>query len=319
MNLPTSYDFIKESFHPFSEVAASLEGFPRKIKIIVNPNAGGGKGRKLFPLLRQKLLDRKIPFHLQFSESAEHVTHLARQAQREGYNLIVSCGGDGTAHRALQAMVGSRCVLGLIPLGDGNDFPINLGIVEDLDPACDLPKKGKVRKIDVIQVNSDQYMVGVGGVGFDSEVNALANRLTRFLSGKSRYVLPVFYKTLVYQPKEITLGMDNETMEGRILMVAFGNIRSYGKGMQITPLAEPDDGLLDVCWIDPVKTFRFYRFFPTVFAGEHLELPEVHYYRSSIARVESSVPMDLYGDGEFLCQTPFTLRVLPQALRVLVP
>ncbi len=126
-------------------------------------------------------------------------------------------------------------------------------------------------------------------------------------------------KTITYRPKEISLRLDNENLQGPILMVAFGNIKSYGKGMQITPLAEPDDGLLDVCWIDPVKTFRLYRFFPTVFAGEHINMPEVHYYRSSIARVESLVPLDLYGDGEFLGQTPFTLRVLPQALRVLGP
>jgi diacylglycerol kinase (ATP) len=296
-----------------------LEEIPRKIKIIVNPKAGGGKGRKMFPLLRQKLLDRKISFHLQFSESAEHITHLARQAQGEGYNLIISCGGDGTAHHALQAMVGSRGVMGFIPLGTGNDFPGNLGIGENLDFACDLLLKGKVRKMDVIQVNSGPYMAGVGGVGFDSEVNAIANKLSRFLSGKAAYVLPVLLKTITYRPKEISLRLDNENLQGPILMVAFGNIKSYGKGMQITPLAEPDDGLLDVCWIDPVKTFRLYRFFPTVFAGEHITMPEVHYYRSSIARVESLVPLDLYGDGELLGQTPFTLRVLPQALRVLVP
>ena len=296
-----------------------LEEIPRKIKIIVNPKAGGGKGRKMFPLLRQKLLDRKISFHLQFSESAEHITHLARQAQGEGYNLIISCGGDGTAHHALQAMVGSRGVMGFIPLGTGNDFPGNLGIGENLDFACDLLLKGKVRKMDVIQVNSGPYMAGVGGVGFDSEVNAIANKLSRFLSGKAAYVLPVLLKTITYRPKEISLRLDNENLQGPILMVAFGNIKSYGKGMQITPLAEPDDGLLDVCWIDPVKTFRLYRFFPTVFAGEHITMPEVHYYRSSIAWVESLVPLDLYGDGELLGQTPFTLRVLPQALRVLVP
>jgi YegS/Rv2252/BmrU family lipid kinase len=309
----------KETTSPLGGGVPSLEAIPRKIKIIVNPNAGGGKGRKLFPLLRQKLLDRKISFYLQFSENAEHVTHLARQAQGEGYDVIVSCGGDGTAHRALQTMVGSRFILGFIPLGSGNDFPRNLGIPEDLDFACDLLMTGKVRKIDVIQVNSGEYMAGVGGVGFDSEVNAIANRLTRFLGGKAAYVLPVLYKTFVYQPKEISLRLDNETAEGPVLMVAFGNIKSYGKGMQITPLAEPDDGLLDVCWIDPVKKFRLVRFFPTVFRGEHIEMPEVHYYRSTSARVESSIPMDFYGDGELIGKTPFTLRLLPQALRVLVP
>jgi diacylglycerol kinase (ATP) len=296
-----------------------LEEILRKIKIIVNPEAGGGKGRDLFPLLRQKLLDRKISFHLQFSENAEHVTQLARQAQGEGCNVIVSCGGDGTAHQALQAMVGDHMVLAFIPLGSGNDFPRNLGIPEDLDFACDILQKGKIRKIDVIQVNSARYMAGVGGIGFDSEVNAIANRLTRFVSAKAAYILPVLYKTLVYRPKKVSLRMDSQALEGPVLMVAFGNIKSYGKGMQITPLAEPDDGLLDVCWIDPVKKFRLYRFFPTVFTGEHMNMPEVRYFRTPNVQVESSVPMDFYGDGEFLCQTPFTLRVLPQALRVLVP
>jgi diacylglycerol kinase (ATP) len=296
-----------------------LDLIPRKIKIIVNPNAGGGRGRKLFPVLRQKLLDRNISFHLQFSESAEHVTHLARQAQSEGYNIVTACGGDGTAHRALQAMVGNRSTLAFIPVGSGNDFSVNLGIPDDLDFACDLLTKGKVRKIDVIQVNSDRYMAGVGGVGFDSEVTFLANRLSRFISGKATYVLPVLYKTLVYQPKIISLQLDNETLQGPVLMVAFGNIKSYGKGMKITPLAEPDDGLFDVCWIDPVKKFRLLRFFPTVFRGEHTEMPEVYYCRSTSARVESSFPLDFYADGEFICQTPFLLRLVPQALRVLVP
>jgi diacylglycerol kinase (ATP) len=162
-------------------------------------------------------------------------------------------------------------------------------------------------------------MGGVGGIGFDSEVNAVSNRISRYAGGKAAYVLPVLLKTFTYQPKEITLQLDDERVQGKALMVAFGNIKSYGKGMQITPFAEPDDGLLDVCWVDPVGTFRLLRFFPTVFKGEHIEMPEVHYYRASAVQVETPAPMDFYGDGEYICKTPFTLRVLPQALRVLVP
>ena len=99
---------------------------------------GAGKARKLFPLLRQKLLDRQISFHLQFSESPDHLIHLTRQSLGEGYNLIVACGGDGTTHLALQSLVGEKAVLGFIPLGTGNDIPQNLGIDDDLDSSCDL-------------------------------------------------------------------------------------------------------------------------------------------------------------------------------------
>jgi diacylglycerol kinase (ATP) len=209
--------------------------------------------------------------------------------------------------------------MGIIPLGTGNDFAGNLGIAEDLDFACDLLLKGKVRRIDLIQVDSGPYIAVVGGVGFDSEVNALANKCSRYLPGKAAYVLPVLLKSVTYRSKNISLRLDDENVQGPILMVAFGNMKSYGRGMQITPLAAMDDGLLDVCWIDPVNPFRLCRFFPTVFAGEHIKMPEVRYYRSAHVRVESSVPLDLYGDGEFLGRTPFTLRVLRQSLGVLVP
>jgi len=291
----------------------------RKIKIIVNPNAGGGKSREFFPALRQKLLEQNIPFHLQFSEGPEHVGYLARQALQEGYELIVSAGGDGTAHRILQFLVGNSGVLGFIPLGRGNDLPKNLGVLEDLDHACDLLRNGRVRTMDVVEVNRGQYFAGVGGIGFDAEVNALANRLNRYLKGDWAYTLPAYAKTLLYRPKQISLETDQEFRQGPILTVAFGNIRTYGKGMQITPMAEPDDGAFDVCWIDPVKKLRLYRFFPTIYTGSHLDFPEVHYFQAACARVESSVPMFLYGDGERICQTPFTLQIRSRALNVLVP
>lgn len=295
------------------------ENTARRIKVILNPSAGGGRGKKIFPLLRQKLLERHVLFQIEFSENAQHATFLAHQAQSAGFNVIASAGGDGTAHYILQALVGKRPALAFIPLGTGNDFPHNLGIGDDLEIACDILSHGKIRRIDVIQINSGPYIAGVGGIGFDSEVNALANRLSRFLKGKAAYVIPVLLKILTYRPKKITLRLDQEIIRGSILMVAFGNIKSYGKGMHITPLAELDDGYLDVCWIDPVRIFRLYRFFPLVFSGEHIEMPEVRYFRSRTVQIFSDSPLNFYGDGEFICQTPCSMRVLPRALRVLVP
>lgn len=292
---------------------------PRRIKVILNPAAGGGRAQKLFPLIKQKLLERQVSFQIQFSENAQHAAFLARQAQSEGFNVIASAGGDGTAHYIMQALVGRRPALGLIPLGRGNDFPHNLGIGEDLEIALDTLINGKIRRIDVMQINSGPYIAGVGGIGLDAEVNALANKWGRFFKSKAAYVFPVLLKILSYKPKEITLRLDQEVIEGPILMVAFGNIKSYGKGMHITPLAEMDDGFLDVCWIEPVQIYRLYRFFPLVFSGEHIDMPEVHYYRATEVQVNSVCPLDLYGDGEFICRTPFSLRLIPQALRVLVP
>jgi len=291
----------------------------RKIKIIVNPNAGRGKARASFPLLRQKLLERNLPFHLQFSENPDHLLYLGRQALQEGYDIVVSAGGDGTAHRILQPLVGNAAVLGFLPLGRGNDLAKNLGLPEDLDGACDLLRNGRVRRIDVIEVNGAHYIAGVGTIGFDAEVLALSKRISPYLRGDSAYTLPIFYKTFFYRPKAVSLKTDQESRQGPILLLAFGNIKTYGRGMQIAPMAEPDDGAFDVCWIDPIKALRRNRFFETVWSGSHLDFPEVHYSQATSAEVESALPLGLFGDGEWICQTPFTLQIRPKALHVLVP
>ncbi len=291
----------------------------KKTAIILNPHAGSGKARKILPLLRRKLAERSISFDLQLSDNAEHATYLARRALAAGCGIIAACGGDGTTHRVTQALVGTPAVLGVIPVGRGNDFPRNLGIPEDLDSCLDVLQTGNVRQVDVVRVNSDQYMIGVGGTGFDSEVNAISNNLNGYIKGSLAYLLPALLKMLTYESKTISLELPGQKLGGPVFMVAFGNIKSYGKGMRITPLAKPDDGLLDVCWVDPIKMLRLYRFFPTVYSGKHIHLPEVRYFQTSSARVESAVPMDLYGDGEFLCRTPFSLQVLPRVLRILVP
>ena len=89
--------------------------------------------------------------------------------------------------------------------------------------------------------------------------------------------------------------------------------------MYITPHAEIDDGLLDVCLISKINKLKLLYAFPRVFKGTHTELSEVKSYRSRCLSVESEAPLDLYGDGEFICKTPFSLEVVHRALSVVAP
>ena len=101
------------------------------------------------------------------------------------------------------------------------------------------------------------------------------------------------------------------------MFVAFGNAQSYGGGMRITPQARLDDGRLDVCFVRRVNKARLLRLFPTVFSGKHLAIKEVEYFQAERARVETESPLDVYADGEFICQTPVEMTVAPKAMRVL--
>jgi diacylglycerol kinase family enzyme len=109
-----------------------------------------------------------------------------------------------------------------------------------------------------------------------------------------------------------------EALQGPATLVAFANASSYGHGMKMAPRARLDDGRLDVCFVRQTTKRRLLRFFPSVFSGGHLGLPEVEYRQTEWLRVESERPMAVYADGEYVCETPVEVRVVPKGLKVIV-
>lgn len=290
-----------------------------KTKVIINPTAGNHKCKKLSPLLKSKLLEKGIAHHFSFSQYSGHIEELALQAIRQGYEKIIVCGGDGTIHEAINALVGSDVLLGVLPLGTGNDFARNLGIKEDLDFACRVLDQGKVRKVDVVKVNGSRYYGSVGGIGFDSEVASLANRYKKFSSGINIYTLSILAKLFTYKFKNVEITYDTESYKGEILMAAFGNTEWYGGGINITPTALMDDGWLDICIVDKINKAKLLLLFPSAFKGNHIKFSEVNLHRAKNISISSETPLQLLGDGEIICQTPVSLEVVPQALKVIAP
>ena len=86
-----------------------------------------------------------------------------------------------------------------------------------------------------------------------------------------------------------------------------------------SPQAKADDGQLDVCVIGGMDPFKLACMFPTVYFGRHLSVREVQYFQSERARVETAVPLDIYADGEYVCQTPVEISVQRGLLKVITP
>jgi len=290
-----------------------------KTQVILNPTAGNYKCKRAFPALKSKLLERGIAHNFCFSRYSGHITELALKAKSQGFENIIVCGGDGTVHEAINALVGSDVKLGVLPLGRGNDFARNLGIKEDLDFACDVLYQGKVRKVDVVKVNGSRYYGSVGGIGFDSEVASWANRYKKFAPGINTYILGILVKLPTFKFKKVEITYDKETYQGEILMAAFGNTECYGGGINITPNALMDDGWLDICIVDKINKVKLLFLFPSTFKGNHTKFPEVKLYRAKSISINSETPLQLLGDGEIICQTPVSLKVVPQALKVIAP
>ncbi len=254
-------------------------------------------------------------------------------------DAVVIFGGDGTIHRHLPALVRLQLPLLVAPSGSGNDFARALGLraVTDSLRAWRNFESGKIqpRAIDlgVIRPAADpeteHYFCCIAGCGLDSLTARRANRMPRWLRGHGGYVLallPALLKLPAY-PMRITSwsggGERRDAVHTRdeaprpTLLAAFANTQFYGDGMRIAPQADLADGQLDICRISKINAAELFCLFPTIYFGRHLLSSKVEYSKAERACLESDVPLEIYADGEFVCNTPAEISIAAGALRVI--
>ena len=284
--------------------------------LLVNPSAGGGRTRKLLGTAQAALTDAGIAHRLVATENVEHGRGEAATAAARGARVLVMS-GDGLIGQVGGALAGTGATLGLIPGGRGNDLARVLGIPADVEEAVGILAAGATREIDVGEINGARFL-GIASCGFDSEANRIANEAKR-VRGPLVYAYAALHALAAWKPVRFSLTADGEPFELVGYTVAAANSRAYGGGMFVAPDAELDDGLLDVVTIADVSKGRFLRGLPDVFKGEHVNRPEVSVRRCAELRIEADRPLSVYADGDPVAELPATVRLLPRALRVVVP
>jgi diacylglycerol kinase (ATP) len=259
-------------------------------------------------------------------------------------DVILIFGGDGTIHRHLRQLVKLGLPVLVVPAGSGNDFARAIGLrrvrVSLSAWQCFCRGTGYVREIDLgvisapgiaseaLAPHNSKYFCSVAGVGLDSEVARRANGLPRWLRGNGGYVLSLAPAVFAFAPLPIKImapSTDSSSEPWPVrsdqpsLLAAFANTTTYGGGMKIAPNARMDDGLLDVCVVGAVDPVRLFCLFPTVYGGRHLGIKAVKYFQAPRVRVETEHPLDVYADGEYVCQTPVEMSIERAALKVIVP
>ncbi|HTW57842.1 MAG TPA: diacylglycerol kinase family protein [Terriglobales bacterium] len=231
--------------------------------------------------------------------------------------------------------------------GAGNVQAIDLGVVTPLESAdgsaSTAPQGRSIHELAGDSRPDSRYFSCVAGIGLDSEVARRAGRLPRWLRGHGGYALtlaPTIFRFAPFRMKisaplegigvegdeRLAGGIEgsakNESWTARsdrpTILAAFANGPVYGGGMKIAPRAKMDDGLLDVCVVAGVGPFKLFCLFPTVYYGRHLGIREVSYFSVSRARVQTETPLDVYADGEYVCQTPVEVGIQQGALRAIV-
>jgi YegS/Rv2252/BmrU family lipid kinase len=284
--------------------------------LLVNPSAGGGRARKLLPEVEAAFRIRGLPYRLVLTEGLEHGRAEALAAADAGETPVVMS-GDGLIGQIGGVLAGRDTPLGILPGGRGNDLARVLGIPGEIAGAVDVIAAGNVRAIDVGELD-DRRFLGIASCGFDSDANRIANE-TKWVKGNLVYLYAALRALYAWKPATFTLHIDGSRKHVTGYTVAAANSKAYGGGMYAAPDAELDDGLLDVGATGNVGKLRFLRGLTKIFEGEHRELLEVQTWRGVEVRIEADRPFAVYADGDHLADLPVTVRLLPRALRVIVP
>ncbi|WBB68794.1 diacylglycerol kinase family protein [Micromonospora sp. WMMD812] len=293
------------------------------VAVLANPTAGRGRHRGLLTPLLSRLATGGRPVRLLEAHTADEAEAACHAAVAEGATALVAIGGDGTVHRALQAVAGTSVPFGPVPAGTGNDFAVDTGYPPDPLAAAEVIaaalRADRSSPLDLARLTSPtgppRWYGAVLAAGFDAIVNERANRM-RWPRGPRRYDLAILVELARLRPRRYKLRLDGEPHEVDAVLVAVGNCPTYGGGMRICPDADPSDGLLDVVVGGRLDRRTLIRVKPSIYQGTHVRHPLVSSYR--VRSVELAAEgITTYADGERLLDLPVTVTAVPGALRLL--
>ena len=299
------------------------------IKVILNPAAGRGYGGRAEPKLRQCLETEALDFDLVRTEGPGHAVELARYAARDGFEMVVAAGGDGTANEVINGLMTaspgtSVPPMGILPAGSGSDFASGIGLPTDLQEACHRIAHSHCKAIDIGRVTvagqEPRYFGNVVGVGFDGAVLIETLKIKR-LRGLALYLLAVLKTIFLNFDAPMTkVTYDEREMMLPAMLVSVTNGPREGGGFLIAPDAEPDDGLFDLCIAHEVDRLTILRLLPHFLRGTHIDLEPITMARARQVIISSPEGLIAHVDGEVLCTDAPWIRceILPGVLNVCV-
>jgi diacylglycerol kinase (ATP) len=303
-----------------------------KTKVIVNPASNRGRTRKRWGEIRDGLRSFIREFKYEFTEQPLHATDLARAAIKDGTELVIGVGGDGTMNEIANGfyedrrIINPEATLGLVPAGTGCDLMKSLHIPAGLKGALKVLSDAPAVRMDVGKVRfrsnaggeEERFFLNVADFGLGGEVvrEVTERRLQRKASSYVRCLITTMVR---YKNKRVRIRVDGENLpDGEYLIGAVANGRIFGKGMKVAPDAELDDGLFDSVLVRGFRFFEFCRHGWKLMNGTHVTHPKVTVVRGR--KIEAwpgdgeDVLLEL--DGDQLGRLPATFEIVPRNLLV---
>jgi len=308
--------------------------------LIVNPRAANGTTGRHFDDISAAVRAAVGEHGHAFTERPMHASELARRALREGADLVIAVGGDGTINEVVNGFfeapghgdpprpVRPGAALGILPRGTGGDLRRTVGLEGDLR-ACAPRLTGERRPIDVGRIDfvdgkgqpTARYFINVAEAGVGSDVVRIANSSSKLLGGKLTFALASLRALAGWRDVPVRWSLDGGPFqEGSVTTFAVANGRCFGGGMVVAPGALLDDGVFHVTIWSGYSLSDFVLRSAAMYDGSHVKLKGTRTATARSVRLEplpgARGPLDIEADGELIGRLPATFTVVPGVVRL---
>ena len=293
-----------------------------KLLLVFNPQAGGGRAKKLLSAVRSDFQGAGIVPTVAVTEYSGHAERIVSEADLAEFDAVAVAGGDGSLFQAVNGMMNhpaeARLPLGLVPMGTGNAFCRDIGLVPDAwRSGVQLICAGNLKRVDVGRIQSGSgtfFFINIAGFGFVTDAGKTAARLK--FTGRSAYTLATLWRCLRLRSHALELEVDGQLFTENNLFVEISNSRYTGTSFLISPGARIDDGLLDITMVRRLSRSRLLRLFPTIYSGKHVQYDEVTTLQGREISIRAPAGLELMVDGEFRGSTPARIDCLAGAIEM---
>lgn len=287
------------------------------IRFIINPTSGPKSRVDVAARIEQHLDHQKYKYEIVYTERAGHAPELAQEAAESGCEVVVAVGGDGTVNEVARGLLHTETALAILPKGSGNGLARHLKLPLGLEAAIRVLNQGHITTIDTGNINGHPFFT-TAGIGFDAYISSVFAGNTK--RGLQTYVELVMKEVRNYKHLPVKASINGNTMDTDCFVMAFANAAQYGNNAYIAPMADIQDGLLDVCLVRKIDLVKALHLSYCMLTKQLANADSAEYFKTDYISVQTEEAMMYHADGEFLGESKaFEVKMLPLSLKVLVP
>ncbi len=291
----------------------------KKIHIIINP--ASGKIEPILPIINLVMNEAGIKWDVFITKKPHDASRFAKEAMANHVDAIAVYGGDGTVMEAISGMIGSEVPLAILPGGTANVLATELKISKDLKQACELIFNDScIRTVDVGQFNKNYFILRLG-LGFEAQMVKDADREIKNRFGRLAYVISSVKAFQKIKEVKYHLKIDGKEYESKGVTCIVANSGNVGfSDVSLDDDIRVDDGLLDVIVVRKVNVSLFGHIIATLINRKRVNNVElVQHWQGKDIQVTSTPKQVVQCDGEVSSQMPLHAKVIPAAIKIIVP